>query len=75
MTHFFGDNFAYTDTSELEFGVPNLSFKSFRDAAQMAGQSRLYGGIHYPCDLDQGAIVGQKVGSFIVNKLRMKKSA
>ena len=75
MTHFFGDNFAYTDTSELEFGVPNLSFKSFRDAAQQAGQSRLYGGIHYRVDLDQGAIVGQKIGDFVVQKLRMKKTA
>jgi hypothetical protein len=75
MTHFFGDNFAYTDTSELEFGVPNLSFKSFRDAAQQAGQSRIYGGIHYRADNEQGALVGQKIGEFVVSKLRMKKSA
>jgi hypothetical protein len=40
MTHFFGDNFAYTDTSELEFGVPNRSFKSFRHAADEASWSR-----------------------------------
>lgn len=75
MTHYFGDNFAYTDTSELEFGVPNLSFKSFREAAQQAGWSRLYGGIHYRADLEQGALVGQKIGEYIVQKLRMKKSA
>lgn len=75
MTHFFGDHFAYTDTSELEFGVPNLSFKSFRDAAQQASWSRLYGGIHFRADLEQGAIVGEKIGQYIVQKLRMKKSA
>ena len=75
MTHFFGDNFAYTDTSELEFGVPNLSFKSFRQAAQQASLSRLYGGIHYRCDLEQGNIVGQKIGTYVVQKLRMKKPA
>jgi hypothetical protein len=75
MTHFFGDNFAYTDTSELEFGVPNRSFKSFRHAADEASWSRLYGGIHYRADLEQGALVGQKIGDYIIRRLRMKKSA
>jgi hypothetical protein len=75
MTHFFGDNFAYTDTSELEFGIANRSFKSFRHAALEASLSRLYGGIHYRADLDQGNIVGQKIGAYIVTKLRLKKSA
>jgi hypothetical protein len=75
MTHFFGDNFAYTDTSELEFGVPNRSFKSFRHAADEASWSRLYGGIHFRADLEQGNIVGRKIGEYIVGKLRMKKSA
>ena len=75
MTHFFGDHFAYTDTSELEFGVPNRAFKSFRDAAQEASWSRLYGGIHFRADLEQGAIVGQKIGTYIVTKLRLKKTA
>lgn len=75
MTHFFGDAFSYTDTSELEFGVPNRAFKSFRAAAQEASWSRLYGGIHYRADLEQGAIVGQKLGRFIVTKLRLKKGA
>ena len=75
MTHFFGDNFAYTDTSELEFGVPNRSFKSFRHAADEASWSRLYGGIHYRADLEQGALVGQKIGEYIIRRLRMKKSA
>lgn len=74
MTHFFGDSFAYTDTSELEFGIPNRSFKSFRAAALEASWSRLYGGIHFRSDLEQGNIVGQRIGEFIVRKLRMKKT-
>jgi hypothetical protein len=75
MTHFFGDNFQYTDTSELEFGVPNRSFKSFRHAADEASWSRLYGGIHFRADLEEGMIIGRKIGEYIVQKLRMKKSA
>lgn len=71
MTHHFGDNFAYTDSSELEFGIPNRSFKSFRDAAMEASWSRLYGGIHYRSDLEQGNLLGKQIGEYIVRKLHM----
>jgi hypothetical protein len=73
MSHHFGDNFAYTDTSELEFGIPNLSFKSFRDASLQAGISRLYGGIHFRSDLDQGNLVGKNIGEYIVRKLHLTR--
>jgi hypothetical protein len=69
MTHHFGDNFAYTDTSELEFGIPNRSFQSFREAAQEAGWSRLYGGIHFRSDLEQGNEVGKKIGDYVLQRL------
>jgi hypothetical protein len=74
MSHHFGDNFAYTDTSEREFGIPDRSFKSFRDAAQEASLSRLYGGIHFRCDLDRGNDVGKKLGEHVVQKLHLKKT-
>ncbi len=73
MTRHFGDNFAYTDSSEREFGIRDRSFKSFRDAAQEASLSRLYGGIHFRCDLDRGNEVGRRIGKYIVGKLRLKK--
>ena len=73
MTHFYGDNFSYTDTSELEFGIANRSFKSFRDAALEASWSRFYGGIHYRSDLEQGNKVGIEIGEFILKKLTFKK--
>ena len=74
MTHHFGDNFSYTDTSELEFGIPNRSFKSFREAALEASWSRLYGGIHFRCDLEQGNILGKQIGEYIVNKLHLNRN-
>lgn len=74
MTHFFGDNFSFTDTSELEFGIPNRSFRSFREAALEASMSRLYGGIHYRSDLEQGNIVGQKIGAYIISKLHFQRN-
>jgi hypothetical protein len=36
MTHWFGDNLSFTDTSLLEFGIKNREIRSFRAAAQEA---------------------------------------
>jgi PAP2 superfamily len=73
MTEYFGDKLSFTDTSLLEFGIANREIKSFRDAAQEASISRLYGGIHYRFDLDAGNQSGQKLGEHIVGRLNMKK--
>ena len=73
MTHNFGENFAFTDTSNLEFGIANRSFKSFHDAALEASWSRLYGGIHYRSDLEEGNTMGKQIGELIVNRLVMDK--
>jgi hypothetical protein len=73
MTEYFGDKLSFTDTSLLEFGIANREVKSFRDAAQDASISRLYGGIHYRFDLDAGNVAGRHVGELIVERLRMRK--
>jgi len=72
MTHHFGENFSFTDTSELEFGIPNLSFTSFDDAALKASWSRLYGGIHYRSDLEHGNLMGKEIGNLILSRLKLK---
>lgn len=74
MTDHFGDNFAYRDSSEREFGIADRTFKSFRHAADEASWSRLYGGIHFRCDLEQGNIVGRQLGEYIVGKLELKRN-
>jgi hypothetical protein len=73
MTSFFGDNFSYRDSSEREFGIPDLSFKSFRDAAWQASWSRLYGGIHFRSELVLGNAFGKQIGELEVARLKMKK--
>ena len=73
MTHWFGDNLSFTDTSLLEFGIKNREIKSFRAAAEEAAMSRLYGGIHYRFDNDNGIKSGRKLGEFIVSRLKLKK--
>jgi hypothetical protein len=57
----------------LEFGIANREIKSFRQAAQEASISRLYGGIHYRFDLDSGNAAGSRLGKYIVDKLISKK--
>lgn len=74
MTEFFGDRLSFTDTSLLEFGIANREIKSFRDAALEASISRLYGGIHYRFDLDEGNAAGRKLGEHVVSRLRMKRT-
>lgn len=73
ITHYFGDNVPYTDTSELEFGIPNRSFTSVRNAAKEAAISRVYGGIHFKHSCDVGADAGLKVGRLVLQRLQMKK--
>lgn len=73
LTHIFGENFAYTDTSELEFGIKSRSYSSFRDAALENNWARFYGGIHFHNSCLVSTEYGKKVGNFIVGKLRLKK--
>ena len=49
--------------------------KSFIHASEEAAISRLYGGIHYMMAITEGVSQGQKVGSYIANRLQTKKSS
>ncbi len=73
LTDVFGDHFAYTDTSELEFGIKNRSFKSFRDAAIENNWARFYGGIHFHNSCLVSTEYGRKVGTLVNERLKMKK--
>lgn len=69
LTKFFGENFAYVDTVEVAYGLDPRKFNSFKEAAQEASFSRLYGGIHFKDGIVEGQVQGKKIGSNIVNKL------
>jgi hypothetical protein len=73
LTSVFGDHFAYTDSTELEFGIKNRSFKSFRDAAIENNWARFYGGLHFHNSCIISTEVGRKVGQLVVDRLKMKK--
>jgi hypothetical protein len=70
LTYFLGDNFSFRDDTEVIFDLPVRDFKSFRQAAEEAAISRLYGGIHYRDAIENGQSQGKAIGNFIVEKLR-----
>ncbi|OQP56582.1 vanadium-dependent haloperoxidase [Niastella populi] len=69
LTHYFGDHFAYTDSVEVAYGLTPRQFTSFHHAAQEAAISRFYGGIHFMDAIENGLVVGGKVGSWVVQKI------
>ena len=73
LTHLYGDNFAYIDSVEVDYGLPPRSFKSFDQASDQAAMSRLYGGIHYRPAVENGIAQGKAVGQWVLNKVKTRK--
>jgi PAP2 superfamily len=72
MTQIFGDNFAFEDVTRRSDGVKPRAFPNFWAAANEAGISRLYGGIHYRAAIERGLEQGRCIGAF-TNALRTRK--
>jgi MYXO-CTERM domain-containing protein len=70
---YFGtDNMAFTSTSHsplLNSSNNTRSFTSFEAAADEAGMSRIYGGIHYSFDNVAGQQIGADVASLVYNSV------
>ena len=54
-------NVSFTDSSKIAYGFSPRSFSDFYDYAQEAAVSRLYGGIHYRFDNENGFTCGQHI--------------
>jgi hypothetical protein len=72
LTSLFGDNFAFSDSTELEFGLTARNFKSFMDASAEAALSRLYGGIHYRRACDVGVDEGKELGKLVLERIKTR---
>ena len=62
----FGNKFAFSDPSDPTENLAPRHFRSFDQAAQEAGMSRIYGGIHFMSDNVYGLQVGREVGQYAV---------
>jgi hypothetical protein len=72
LTYLLGDSFSFRDDTEVIFDLPTRDFKSFREAAEEAAISRLYGGIHYRDAITGGQVQGKAIGRYIIEKLKNK---
>ena len=74
LTNLFGDNYAFTDSTQLVLGLPARKFKSFYDASNEAGMSRMYGGIHFRPANEYGSKQGKEVGHLVTARLKTRKN-
>ncbi len=74
LTRLFGDDFAFADSTEVEYALPVRSYPSFTAAANEAAISRLYGGIHFRRAVEQGQVQGRKVGALVLEKIVTRRA-
>jgi hypothetical protein len=66
----------FRDTTHIDHGLVPFqkprTFESFREAAAEAAVSRLYGGIHFRFDNDDGLASGECIGQAIQKRVSFK---
>ena len=70
LAYVFGDNVAFTSISNspfLDSSNNQRSYTSFSQAADEAGMSRIYGGIHFSFDNTEGQALGEAVAQNVFN--------
>ena len=73
LTKVLGENIAFSDSTEIPYGLPPRKFTSFLQAADEASISRLYGGIHFRPALDEGIKQGKLVGNYVLANVKTRK--
>ncbi|NEX46259.1 vanadium-dependent haloperoxidase [Rhodobacter sp. ETT8] len=66
LTAALGENYAFEDFTHEREGLPARAYGSFWQAAEEAGISRLYGGIHFRSAIEQGLAQGRCIGAYAV---------
>lgn len=64
LTSFFGNNISFVDTGDPSVGITR-SFDNFTQAADEAGMSRIYGGIHFQSANEDGLAAGRALGEYV----------
>ena len=69
LTGLLGDNFLFTDKTEIPFGQGIRTFNSFYEASLESSTSRVYGGIHYPETARISVLQGKAIGKNVLKIL------
>ncbi|RZS95981.1 vanadium-dependent haloperoxidase [Cecembia calidifontis] len=72
LTKLFGEPFYIYDSTEVAYGLPIREFNSFREAADEAAISRLYGGIHFMPAIVYGSEKGKRLGQYLNEKINTR---
>jgi hypothetical protein len=67
LAAYFGADRAFS--ADSDGGSVTRNFTSFSQAAAEAGQSRIYGGIHFPSANQDGLACGRSIGAYVVANL------
>ena len=73
LTAIYGDNFAFEDDTGSKDNLAPHNFKSFWEAANQAGISRLYGGIHFRAAIENGLAQGKCIAAYSIALKTRKK--
>ena len=65
LTDHFGPAYSFEDATHESDGIPPRRYGSFWEAAEEAGISRLYGGIHYRAAIERGLDQGRCIGAYV----------
>ena len=72
LIHLLGDSTGFTDSTQVDIGVPARSFRNFTHALDEVAISRVYGGIHYMPAVMLGKAQGLCIAEKIVARLRTR---
>ena len=73
LTGLFGEDRPYDDATHVNLGHGVKRLASFRAAAEEAGQSRFYGGIHFRMDHDGGKTQGACIGRVVLARVKTRR--
>lgn len=67
-------NYTFTDRSQVQHGFQPRKFTNFSAMAQECANSRLYGGIHYDMDNQNGLLMGRGIGDNVLKAIQWPQS-
>ena len=73
LTGLFGEDRPYDDATHVTLGHGVKRLASFRAAAEEAGQSRFFGGIHFRMDHDGGKTLGSCIGRTVLARVKTRR--
>lgn len=63
----------FADSTQATLGHATRRYRTFREAAEEAARSRLYGGIHYPMAIWNGLDQGRCVATKVLERVRTRR--